>query len=116
MITAQIPRGRVEVLRLSAGERPFAWLYNFLEDRRALYYLGGFDYEEDNRLKPGLTAHALTVMRHVSAGRDAYDFMGGDNRYKANLGQPGPQIMALAMQRGTLGLRLERAAKRALKH
>ena len=111
MIADALPRGEVELLRASAGDEAFGWLYNFVHRGRVLFYLSGFRVEADNRLKPGLVTHALAVERHLRAGADVYDFMGGDNRYKASLGQPGPGMQALALQRRTPALLLENAAR-----
>ena len=107
--------GEVEILRASAGGAPFGWIYNFLETRsegrRALFYMGGFAYPADQRLKPGLVAHALAAERYLTQGFAAYDFMGGDYRYKRNLGVEGPEIVALAARRRRPLLELEAAAR-----
>jgi len=112
MIADALPKGEVELLRASAGGEGFGWLYNFVHRGQVLFYLSGFRTEEDNRLKPGLVTHALAVERHLRAGADAYDFMGGTNRYKTSLGQPGPDMMAVALQRRVPVLMLETAARR----
>lgn len=102
----------VELLRVRAGETPVGWLYNFCHQGRALYYLGGFAFEEDNRLKPGLVTHALAIAHYLKGGFQAYDFMGGDMRYKFSLGQEGPQILSLAVQNPRSGLlRFERTLR-----
>jgi len=99
MIADALPDGAVELLRASAGGEGFGWLYNFVCRGQVLFYLSGFRAEEDNRLKPGLVTHALAVERHLATGAIAYDFMGGANRYKTSLGEPGPGMVAVALQR-----------------
>lgn len=111
MIADALPRGEVELLRARAGDEAFGWLYNFVCRGQVLFYLSGFRAESDNRLKPGLVTHALAVERHLKAGAAVYDFMGGTNRYKTSLGQPGPDIIALALQKKTPVLLLESAAR-----
>ena len=77
----------------------------------------GFRYESDPRLKPGLVSHCLCINRHLDDGSDVYDFMAGDARYKANLGEPGPDMIYLLAERPTWPLQLESAlhgAKRRL--
>jgi CelD/BcsL family acetyltransferase involved in cellulose biosynthesis len=111
MIADALPRGEVELLRACAGDEAFGWLYNFVWRGHVLFYLSGFRAEDDNRLKPGLVTHALAVERHLRAGRDVYDFMGGTNRYKTSLGQPGPDIVSLAVQRRVPKLALEGLAR-----
>ncbi|WP_157755593.1 GNAT family N-acetyltransferase [Neomegalonema perideroedes] len=108
--------GEAEILRASAGGVPFGWIYNFLEERpegrRALFYMGGFAYAGDQKLKPGLVAHALAAERYLKQGFAAYDFMGGDYRYKRNLGVEGPEMVALAVRRRRLLLEMEEAARK----
>lgn len=105
--------GEVEFLRARAGDHAFGWLYNFIDRGRVLFYLSGFAFEEDNKLKPGLVTHALAIERHLKRGMDVYDFMGGTNRYKTNMGQPGPEIVSYALQRRTPAMMLEAVARRA---
>lgn len=107
--------GEVEFLRARAGDHAFGWLYNFIDRGRVLFYLSGFAFEDDNRLKPGLVTHALAVERHLKRGMDVYDFMGGTNRYKTNLGQPGPDVVAYALQRRTATMMLEGIARKVLR-
>jgi len=111
MIADALPRGEVELLRASAGGEGFGWLYNFVSGGQVLFYLSGFRAEEDNRLKPGLVTHALAVERHLRDGAAVYDFMGGTNRYKTSLGQPGPDILAVSLRRRVPVLLLEDLAR-----
>jgi len=101
----------VEFLRARAGDHSFGWLYNFVDRGNVLFYLSGFAFEDDNKLKPGLVTHTLAIEYHLRAGMNAYDFMGGDNRYKMNMGQPGPGVVAYALQRNTLPMMIEGAAR-----
>jgi len=112
MIADALPRGEVELLRASAGGEGFGWLYNFVWRGRVLFYLSGFRAEEDNRLKPGLVTHALAVERHLHGDATTYDFMGGANRYKTSLGQPGPDMVSVALQRRVPVLMLEDIARK----
>ncbi len=112
MMADALPKGEVELLRASAGGRPFGWLYNFVSRGRVLFYLSGFCTEEDNRLKPGLVTHALAIEHHLKGNAEIYDFMGGTNRYKTSLGQPGPDIIAVSLQRNTPVLMVENIARK----
>ncbi|MBV9247651.1 MAG: GNAT family N-acetyltransferase, partial [Acetobacteraceae bacterium] len=76
-----------------------------------LAFVTGFQAEEDSRIKPGLVSHALCIQRHADAGAGLYDFMAGEYRYKANLGQPGPELTYLLLQHPTLMTRAERVAR-----
>lgn len=93
------PKGRVSLLRLAAGETVIAYLYNFIDGGTVRYYSSGFLYEDDNRLKPGLVAHAMSVEHYLATGFDAYDFMAGEARYKSSLGQAGPDVLSYVLER-----------------
>lgn len=107
LITDGLAEGAVELVRVSAGEVPIGYLYNFLHRGRVYYYFSGFRYEADNRLKPGLVSHTLCIERHLARGMDVYDFMAGDNRYKTSLGQPGPKMISVLIERPTPRVRVE---------
>jgi CelD/BcsL family acetyltransferase involved in cellulose biosynthesis len=112
LITDGLPDGVVELVRVSAGEVPIGYLYNFLYRGRVYYYFSGLRYEADNRLKPGLVSHTLCIERHLARGMDVYDFMAGDNRYKTSLGQPGPTMISVLIERPTPLVRLEYLLRR----
>lgn len=97
-----IPRGTAELVRVAAGDGLIGQVYNFVYRGRVYAYQTGFAYGEDARLKPGLVSHSLCIERHLQSGAHAYDFMAGDNRYKANLGTRGPDMMHHVLQRRTL--------------
>ena len=108
LINRALPEGQIELFRIAAGSEPIGFLYNFIYRNKVHYYFSGFQYEADNRLKPGLVCHSLCIQRHIAAGMDVYDFMGGDQRYKTELGEPGPRLVSLALQRPNLLLAAER--------
>ncbi|MEM7045362.1 MAG: GNAT family N-acetyltransferase [Pseudomonadota bacterium] len=112
LIAKALPLGKVELVRVSVDSEPIGFLYNFVDRGRVNYYFSGFRFEQDNRLKPGLVCHSLCIERHRAADMDVYDFMGGDQRYKRELGQPGPDIVCLAVQRPNWMLAAERPLRR----
>jgi CelD/BcsL family acetyltransferase involved in cellulose biosynthesis len=112
LISAALPLGQVELVRVSVAGEPLGYLYNFLYGKSVCYYFSGFRFEADNRLKPGLVCHQLCIERHLAGPMEIYDFMGGEQRYKTELGQPGPRIVALAVQRPSLLLAAERPLRR----
>ena len=106
-----LPRGTIELVRISCGETAIGYVYNFIARGHVYYYLAGFRYEPDPKLKPGLVSHYLCVERHLGLGSAVYDFMAGEARYKANMGEPGPDMLYLIAQRPTLLLRFENALR-----
>ncbi|MGI9450706.1 MAG: GNAT family N-acetyltransferase, partial [Geminicoccaceae bacterium] len=112
LINRALPEGQVELIRVAARGEPIGYLYNFLFRGRVYYYFSGFRFEADNRLKPGLVCHSLCIERYLASGKEVYDFMGGEQRYKAELGAPGPRIVSYAVQRPNLLLAAERPLRR----
>jgi CelD/BcsL family acetyltransferase involved in cellulose biosynthesis len=112
LIARSLPEGIAEVLRISAGDQPIGYLYNFIWRGWVGTYLSGFAYEADARLKPGLVSYYLCAERHLANGMRTQDFLAGNDRYKMNLGKPGPDMLWLALQRPRLRLRLEAALRR----
>ena len=115
MMADRFEDGAVELIHVTAGGQTVGILHNFVDDREALYNLGGFPTAPDNRHKPGLVTHALAIADHLAAGRDVYDFMAGGDRYKLNLGVRGPDMVSVAFQRQTLALRAEQIGRK-VKH
>jgi CelD/BcsL family acetyltransferase involved in cellulose biosynthesis len=86
LIDRALPRGEVELWRISAGSAVIGYLYNFQHRGRILAYQSGFDYTlADRRAKPGLTCHHLVIEKSLTAQRIWYDFLAGDDRYKRSL-------------------------------
>ena len=106
-----VEAGGAELFQVSAGETILGTLYNFVHQGRVLSYQSGINYEADGKLKPGLICHALCIQRHLDEGASMYDFMAGEARYKASLGQPGPAMSYWLVARRTPLLRLEAALK-----
>jgi CelD/BcsL family acetyltransferase involved in cellulose biosynthesis len=115
LIARSLPDGNAEVLRISAGEAPIGYLYNFLWRGWVGTYLSGFAYEPEARLKPGLVSYCLCAERHLANGMRAQDFLAGGERYKLSLGKPGPDMLWLALQRPRLRFQLESMLRR-IKH
>jgi CelD/BcsL family acetyltransferase involved in cellulose biosynthesis len=106
------PRGEVEIVRVSCGDTPIGYIYNFLYRGQVLFYLSGFRYAADARLKPGLVTHLMCIEAHLQEGASTYDFMEGEARYKASLGRSGPDSIYLLVQRRTWPVRLENGLRR----
>lgn len=99
LIETALPKGRVELLHLSAGGSTIGYLYNFVYRKTVYYYTSGFVYEEDNRIKPGFVAHTKCVERYLAEGMDWYDFLAGEARYKASLGEIGPDVVGYVLEK-----------------
>lgn len=90
LVGRALPRGEVELLRISAGPHVLGYLYNFRLGSQVLSYQSGFDYKLARSLagphaKPGLSCHHAAILRAQAAGAASYDFLAGPNRFKRNL-------------------------------
>ena len=105
------PHGGVELIRVTRGDTAIGYLYNLVHRGRVYSYQCGFLFEADPKLKPGLVSHCLCIEMHEREGDRVYDIMAGENRYKSNLGSPGPDMHYVVLQRPTLPIRLEIALR-----
>lgn len=90
LLARALPRGEVELLRISAGSHVMGYLYNFHLGNRVLSYQSGFDYGLTRALagphaKPGLSGHHAAILRAQAAGAASYDFLAGPSRFKRSL-------------------------------
>lgn len=104
--------GRVEILRVSAGERTIGLLLNLVHDGEVANYVAAFVQETDNRLKPGLVAHALAIEHHLARGSRIYDLLAGSARYKESLAARREEMVWLSVRPDTLRARVLSAVDR----
>ncbi len=101
------PRGEIQLVEVSAGEKPFGYLYNFILDGMVSNYQSAFLYEDDAKLKPGLVSHCLAIDHNLALGHKAYDLLMGDQRFKRSLTTHQEHMVALVLRQQRLKLRLE---------
>jgi CelD/BcsL family acetyltransferase involved in cellulose biosynthesis len=82
LITQGVPVGAIRLCRTTAGGQPIGVLYNFVHRGRVLNYQGGFAYEQDNRLKPGVLSHVLAIEDTLERGERCYDFLATPSGHK----------------------------------
>lgn len=87
LIARAMPRGEIDLLRISAGKRTLGYLLNFVKNNVVHNYQSGFDYEDATaHEKPGLTSHHMAIQYYLNGGQvDRYDFLAGEDRYKFTL-------------------------------
>ncbi len=112
LLAEAFPGGSVQYLRLSAGGRPLAYLYNFVSGRNVHFYLSGINYEVDEAIRPGMLAHWLAIERNIEMGMGLYDFLAGDARYKRSLSTGEDRTLWLVLQRPRWRLQFESWARR----
>ncbi|MDE2333765.1 MAG: GNAT family N-acetyltransferase [Rhodospirillales bacterium] len=81
LLARALPRGEAELLRITAGPRVLGLLYNFVHKGRVLAYQSGFAGAAAGP-SIGQVCHWLAIEEHAAAGRNVYDFLAGEARYK----------------------------------
>jgi CelD/BcsL family acetyltransferase involved in cellulose biosynthesis len=117
LIARGVPMGAVRVSRTLAGDQTIGVLYNFVHDLCVLNYQGGFLYERDGRLKPGLISHVLAIEDSFVRGERGYDFMAGSAGHKSHLANAEHAMKWIAIERDSPERRIKiglRRAKRAM--
>jgi CelD/BcsL family acetyltransferase involved in cellulose biosynthesis len=109
LIRTCMSHGTIELMKVSAGGFVVGYVYNLVYRGHVSAYQTGFQYEPDARLKPGLVSHTLCINQHLAGGAMVYDLLAGEHRYKANLGEPGPDMIYLLAERRTWPHRFESA-------
>lgn len=98
IIETAFPSGGVDIARITCGDEPIGYIHCLVQGGWIGSYLSGFAYEADNKVKPGLVSFYLYIQHKVRSGGDIFDFLAGDHRYKASLGQPGPVMTWFRVQ------------------
>jgi hypothetical protein len=107
LIRARFRHGEIQLLRIAYGDRVVGCLYNFVHGGRVYFFQGGFVPFDDKRIKPGLTCHAAAIGCNADLGWDVYDFLAGDERYKASLATDAASLVWGRIHPSALCYRLE---------
>ena len=107
LIRSSFDSGDIDLFRLSAGEKPIAYLYNLKFKGHIGFYLSGIDYSTAEKYRPGMLAHWLAIEHYLSAGANTYDFLAGQNHYKERLCTNQREMLDLIFWRPRPLLRLE---------
>jgi CelD/BcsL family acetyltransferase involved in cellulose biosynthesis len=105
--------GNVDILKLTVSDSVLAYLYNFKYKGQVYFYLSAIDYDvTNNKLKPGLTAHALAIQIYSKQGYELYDFMGGESQYKKSLSNLITVQHIIKVQKPKLSLKIIRLLRK----
>ncbi len=86
VINAGFERDEIQLLKISAGEKPIGYVYSFIWRGTAYMLQTGFVQEDDNTRRPGFVSHCLAMLYNSTRGATCYDYMCGDAEYKRVLG------------------------------
>jgi hypothetical protein len=100
LIRDSFDKGIIQLSKITAGDHLLGYLYNFKYDKKIYCYQSGFIYQDDNRLKPGLTAHNLAIQSAIHDGAIEYNFLAGEARYKKSLATHSGQMYWTKLSKG----------------
>ena len=102
----------IDLIKVTSGKSTIGILYFYLVGRDVYFYLQGINYESDQKLKPGLVAHALATQYYLDKGMRKYDYMGGYSQYKCQLSDPVEDLVTLCVQKPSLIFSIENMGRR----
>jgi CelD/BcsL family acetyltransferase involved in cellulose biosynthesis len=80
------------------GQRVAAY-FNFIYNNRVLVYNSGLDWQSFPHLSTGIVLAGYTIRHAIEQGREAFDFMQGDERYKYHLGGQDVEVRRLTIRK-----------------
>ena len=113
LVARLLPDGRAALIRVRRGEETVGCLYGHVDDGRLLFYQGGLQRYEDNKLKAGVAAHVVFMRACREHGLAEYDFLAPATRYKEELSTRAEKLVWAELERVSWRTRLERIARRA---
>jgi CelD/BcsL family acetyltransferase involved in cellulose biosynthesis len=91
--------GWLQLVFLTVGKRKAAAYLNFIYDNRVLVYNSGLDWQAFPRLGAGIILTAHCIRHAIEHGRQVFDFMQGDERYKYQFGGQDVEVRRLLIER-----------------
>lgn len=114
VIAGQFADGGVQLLRIAAGEFVLGYIYSLVKDGWVYMIQTGMNYAEP-ALRPGELSHVLAIEWNLAHDNRAYDFLGGDARYKSALATGTHRLDSLVLRRRRLKFAVEDGARRVLR-
>lgn len=115
LIKKRFHEGELQLLRITCGNEAIGCLYNFVYKGRVFFYQSGLNFHSDKRLKPGLICHTEAIKHNADLNHLCYDFLAGDERYKASLATHKRRLIWARIQKPRLTLKLEPMLERLLR-
>ena len=104
--------GCVHFWKLSCAQKTCALIYSFYYQNRVYFYFSGVLNESVSVARPGLLCHSLCLQHYLEVGAEYYDFMGGEERYKASLADCSENIMGISLQKNCWPVLVEHGARK----
>lgn len=111
LIQSRFAAGEIHISRVFNEAETLGYIYGFIYKGNFLFCQCGFNYEKNNKKRPGLLSHYLLIKHFAEQGLDSYDFLAGDGDYKQSLATHQTSISWVALQRRKTRLRVAKALK-----
>lgn len=111
-INGAFESGRIQLLRVRAGNHVIGLLYNLVSGGTVSSYQSGLSFGTDKRLKPGFVAHTMAIQHCRAAGFSDYEFLAGNDLYKQSLSTDTRTLLWMALRNNTFRMRLFRGLHR----
>ena len=95
------------------------YTYNQVYNDIVHYYQCGFNYESDNKIKPGLVCHVAAIIYNLKLGHKVYDFGPGMERFKQSLSNGQTRMVWVRLLRPSLKMfmfKYFKSLKERMKH
>ncbi|WP_196138866.1 GNAT family N-acetyltransferase [Aliikangiella sp. G2MR2-5] len=107
LVTKNFDPDRVHLVTVKCGDEEIGYLYNFVYQNNVFFYQCGFNYKEDNKLRPGLVSHYLAINHYAQNGYEKYDFLAGGGHYKSAFATDQIKLYWMSIRRKKLRFILE---------
>ena len=100
LVRDALPRGEIQLLRLTAGRQDLGYLYSFVHEGQVCFYQSGYAYDLlDPKYSPGLVTLVMAIQHNAAKGMAAFDFLAGNQAYKAALATNRAEMVSWTLQR-----------------
>lgn len=89
----------LQLVFLEIGDRKAAAYLNFIYNNQVLVYNSGLDWQTFPKLGVGIVLTAYCIRHAIERGRELFDFMQGDERYKYQFGGQDVEVRRLIISR-----------------
>ena len=113
LVRVGVQSGAVDLLRVSVGDKPIGYLYNFVRNGTVSSYQSGFD-DADTRFRPGYVCHAVAIAHYAAAGMAEYDFLAGSNALKHSYGSQTYDLYWMRVRGNKIVVRAESLMRKIL--
>ena len=111
LLQARFSCNEIQILKIAAGDTLLGYLYNHVYKGIVYFYQCGFQYHEDNKIRPGLVAHTLAIVYNANKNNAVYDFGAGEDRYKKSLSNGQNTLVWVRLLKPTLKMKVFKALK-----